>query len=249
MFRVVCLVVSLCLPGVFGNPATAAADVVLTTRPTLSADADDAQSSQRLSRRLNPAACFSGSTEFVASWRGKKFLAPCRFIHETLRHLRAVSDMGGAQLIFPLRTDHVHLAVPAELWNEKYYGVPEDESLSTLLWESRLVAVYHANDALALPDSKGAGAEANNRQPHDSRQVLGYYDGRVVEILPARANALANRYRSVAWFYFLPRRLDELATFYPGQGVVFDISFDYELPIEFASDGEQKCSRHNGQDC
>lgn len=249
MFRVLCLAISLCLSGVWGDPTNAAGAVGLTTSATLVGDRDDAQSSRRLSRPLNPATCFSGSTEFVASWRGKKFLAPCRFIHETIRHLRALSDMGRTQLIFPLHTDHVHLAVPAELWEEKYYGAPEDESLATLLWESRLVAVYHANDALTLADSKGPRVEANKSHAYLNRQVLGYYDGRVIEILPARVNALANRYRSVAWFYFLPRRLDELTAFSPGEAVAFDISFDHDLPSEFGSDGEQKCSNQNGRDC
>jgi hypothetical protein len=249
MFRVVCLAVSLCLPGLFGEPANAAGDVRLTISATLIADGDDARSGKRLSRRLNPAACFSGSTEFVASWRGKQFVAPCRFIHETIGHLRAVSDLGGVQPRYPLHTDHVHLAVPAELWEEKYYGGPEDESFSTLLRESRLVAVYHANDALTLADSEEAEADANKRRPYVNRQVLGYYDGRVIEILPARVNALANRYRSVGWFYFLPRGSDEPTAFSPSESVGFDISFDHDLTIELRSDGEQKCSNQNGRDC
>ena len=52
------------------------------------ADRNGAQAGKRLSRPLNPAACFSGSSEFVASWQGKKFSAPCRFIYETIAQLR-----------------------------------------------------------------------------------------------------------------------------------------------------------------
>jgi hypothetical protein len=194
-----------------------------------------APSGKRLSRPLNPAACYRGASEFVASWQGKKFLAPCRFINETIAHLRAVSELGASKRIFPLHTDHVHLAVPAELWQEKYDRFPQDQILAAVLWESRLVAVYHATDALTLVHSKGAGAEPKKSEAYNNRQVLGYYDGRGIEILPNHANALAQRYRSVAWFYFLPRGLDDLVGFSPNEAVTFDISFDHDLDTECSS--------------
>ena len=235
MLRVLCLTVSLCLSGIFGNRANGAGDDWLTASTTMVADRNDAQSGKRLSRPLNPAACFSGSSEFVASWQGKKFTAPCRFIYETIAQLRAVSQLGASKLTFPVRTDHVHLAVPSKLWEEKYHKLPKDEILSAVLRESRLVAVYHATDGLTLVDSKGAGADPNKRQPYDNRQVLGYYDGRVIEILPARANVLAHRYRSVAWFYFLPHRLDGLTGLSSSDAVTFDISFDHDLATACSS--------------
>ena len=229
MLRVLCLTVSLCLSGVFGDRANGVGDEWLKASPTMVADRNDAQSGKGLSRPLNPAACFSGSSEFLASWQGKKFSAPCRFIYETIAQLRALSELGATKLMFPVRTDHVHLAVPSELWEEKYYKLPKDEILSAVLREPRLVAVYHATDGLTLADSKGAAAKPSKRQPYDSRQVLGHYDGRVIEILPARANALARRYRSVAWFYFLPRQSDGLTGFSGGDAVTFDISFDHDF--------------------
>jgi hypothetical protein len=228
MIRVLCLTISLCLSGVFGDRANGDGDYLLTVSTTMVADRNDAKSGKPLSRPLNPATCFSGSSEFVASWQGKKFSAPCRFINETIAQLRAVTELGATNQIFPVRTDHVHLAVPSELWEEKYSRLPKDEILSAVLRESRLVAVYHATDGLTLTDSKVAGAHPNQRQPYDNRQVLGYYDGRVIEILPARANVLADRYRSVAWFYFLPRRLDGFTGFSGGDAVTFDISFDHD---------------------
>lgn len=240
MLRVLCLTVSLCLSGVFGDRANGAGDDWLTASTTMVADRNDAQSGKRLSRPLNSAACFSGSSEFVASWQGKKFSAPCRFIYETIAQLRAVSELGGPKLIFPVRTDHVHLAVPSELWEEKYYKLPKDEILSAVLRESRLVAVYHATDGLTLVDSKEAGAAPNKRQPFDNRQVLGYYDRRVIEILPARANALARRYRSVAWYYFLPHRSDGRTGFSGGDAITFDISFDHDLATVCSSSGRME---------
>ena len=231
MFRALGLAAAISVLGVSGGRANVAEDDRLRTSATISVERNDPHSSKQLSRPSNPGACFSGSREFVVSWGGKKFLAPCRFIHETLRHLRAVTELAGSQLIFPLRTDHVHLAVPSELWEEKYYKSSQDEMLSAVLWESRLVAVYHATGTLTVADSTGAGAEPRNRPPYDNRQVLGYYDGRVIEFLPAHANALADRYRSVGWFYFLPRRLDE-PTAFPAAEFAFDISFDHHLAAE-----------------
>lgn len=240
MLKVLGLAVLLCLPGISGDRAIAAGDDKFTVRATTVAERNDGQSSMRLSRPLNPAACFSGSSEFVASWQTKKFSAPCRFIYETIAQLRAISELGATKFIFPVRTDHVHLAVPSELWEEKYYRLPKDEILSAVLRESRLVAVYHATDALTLADSNGVGADPNKRQPYDNRQVLGHYDGRVIEILPARANALAHRYRSVAWFYFLPHRLDGLTGFSGGDAVTFDISFDHDLATVCSSSGRME---------
>ena len=235
MLRVLCLVASLCLPGIFGGGASAAGDDWLTASATIAPGRNDAQPSRRLFRPLNPGACASGSSEFVASWQGKQFLAPCRFIHETISHLRAASETGATGSIFPLRTDHVHLAVPSELWQEKYSRLPKDEILPAVLRESRLVAVYHASEALMVADSKGSGAQPNYKQPYHHRQVLGYYDGRAIEILPAQTNALAQRYRSVAWFYFLPRRPDEVAAFSLGEAVTFDISFDRDFATDCRS--------------
>ena len=228
MLRVLCLAVLLGLPSVFGDRANAASADWFTVSAATAADRIDGRSGKPLSP-LNPAACFNGSSEFVASWQGKKFSAPCRFVYETMAQLRAVSELGATKFMFPVRTDHVHLAVPAELWEEKYYKMAKDKILSAVLWESRLVAVYHATDALTFADSKGARAEPNDPRPYHNRQVLGHYDGRVLEVLPARANALADRYRSVAWFYFLPRRLDGLTAFSGGDAVTFDISFDHDL--------------------
>jgi hypothetical protein len=240
MLRVLWLAVSLCLPGVFGGGASAAAeDYWLTASAPTAVGRIDAQPSRRLARPLNPAACSSGSSEFVASWQGKKFLAPCQFIHETISHLRTASETGATTSIFPLRTDHVHLAVPAELWEAKYSSLPKDEILSAVLRERRLVAVYHATEALMVADSKGTGPQPNYKQPYRNRQVLGYYDGRAIEILPDHANALAQRYRSVAWFYFLPRRPDEVAAFSLDEAVTFDISFDHDSAIECPSSGRR----------
>ena len=233
MLRVLCLAVSLGLSGVSGYRAEAADDDELNA--TATTGRIYARFGKRVSSPLNPALCFSGSSEFVASWQGKKFLAPCRFIHETIAHLRTASAISRTESVFPLNGDHVHLAVPSELWKAKYRRMPKDQVLSALLWEPSLVAVYHATGALARADSRGAEAALDPRQSYTNRQVIGHYDGRGVEILPNHANALADRYRSVAWFFFSPRQPNGLGASSQGETVTFDISFDRYLASECSS--------------
>jgi hypothetical protein len=231
--RILCLAAALFLPGLSGVQATLVGDGRVETSATGIAGRKESQYGKGLARRLNYAACFAGSPEFIASWQGRRFSAPCRFIHETISHLRAVSQIS-TRLVFPLHNDHVHLAVPSDLWEEKYHAFSNDEILSAVLRESRLVAVYHANDSLVFADSETT-TEPHRRRTSTDRQVLGYYDGRGIEVLPSHLNALAKRYRSVAWFYFQPRASDGITAFFSGEGLTFDISFDHELADECSS--------------
>ena len=233
MLRVSCLAVLLCLSEVSGYRADAADELKATA--TTVTGRNYPRSGERLAGSLNTAPCFSGSSEFVASWQGREFLAPCRFIHETIAHLRAASTMKRTGPGFPLNTDHVHLAVPADLWETKYRRLPKDQILSALLGEPNLVAVYHATDALTRAESEKAEGAPGPRRTYNNRQVLGHYNGRGVEILPNHANALADRYRSVAWFYFMPRQPNGLTVSSRGETGTFDISFDHYLASECSS--------------
>jgi hypothetical protein len=226
MIRLLCVAVLLCLP-VLSGYGTAAADEVKANANTVTARKYP-QSGERLANPLNAAPCFSGNSEFVASWQGRKFLAPCRFIHETIGHLRAASTFNRTGSGFPLNSDHVHLAIPSDLWEAEYRFLPKEQTLSALLREPRLVAVYHATSALTPAESTKIETSRGLRQSYANRQVIGHYNGRGVEVLPDHYNALAHRYRSVAWFYFWPSQVNE-----PAAG--FDISFDHYLAAECLS--------------
>jgi hypothetical protein len=174
----------------------------------------DARVGAQLSAPLNVIPCMNGDAEFVAFRGGESFLAPCRFVHETTAHLQQAAAMSASFRGFPFATEHVHLAIPSETWQLKYRGRSNSEIFSALLRDPDLVAVYHANEPLG----------------HVRRQVLGYYDGRGIEILPDQVNVLTGRYRSVGWFYFQPYYVDRVE-------MGFDISFDRDLADECADAG------------
>jgi hypothetical protein len=179
----------------------------------------DALSGWQPSTSLNTAPCMNGEAEFIASREGQEFLAPCLFVHETTAHLRQAAAISERSLGFPLGTDHVHLAIPSETWERKYRGRAKNEMLSTILRDPDLIAVYHATAAFEYSRATGTDARSKPMHAFHNRQVLGYYDGRGIEILPNGVNVLTGRYRSIGWFYFRPRQSD-------GSMTSFDISFD-----------------------
>lgn len=97
---------------------------------------------RRLRHPLNPQDCYFGKTEFTASFQGKPFLAPCRFIHRTTNHLKVMLEIGAARYVFPLDADHAHLAVPVELWREKYSRTDGAQLLPQILHDPALIALY-----------------------------------------------------------------------------------------------------------
>jgi hypothetical protein len=109
---------------------------------------------RRLYNPLNPSVCSFGKTEFTASFRGREFVAPCRFITETTRHLKFIIEKGAARYLFPLDADHAHLAIPADRWENKYRKLSVDEVFPQILSEPALVALYHTAEHLAISDPK-----------------------------------------------------------------------------------------------
>jgi len=76
-------------------------------------------------------------------------------------------------------------------------------------------------------------ADKNQDQSKDRQtkhNVLGYFDGRPLTILPARRDGSAHdvpaQFENVATFYFLAHRLGELNIVAGHRGISFDLSFD-----------------------
>jgi hypothetical protein len=193
------------------------------------------QFGRRLSRPLKPAACFTGQTEFVATFQSKSFTAPCLFITETIRHLKQAIDLGAAKYFFPLDADHAHLVVPIEVWAKKYREIPADEILPLLLREPRLAAVYHTAEHLAIRDP-GTGTIASEAKIwKEKRNAVGFYDGRALEILPPQPEdfgvSVPAGYREVTTFNLMAHRLGEVSFSAMGQAFTIDISFDDDLAV------------------
>jgi hypothetical protein len=185
---------------------------------------------RRLRHPLKPQDCYYGLSEFIASFQGKSFVAPCRFITETTRHLKQMLENGAARHLFPLDADHAHLAVPAELWAEKYSKLPISEVLPVLLREPKLIALYHTAEHLTLADTENDRASEPTQKWRSKRNVLGLFDGTPVKILPPLPDGSARpkpqRYENVGNVYFLAHRLGEIAFSANGKAVSVDVSFD-----------------------
>lgn len=185
---------------------------------------------RRLRHPLKPQGCYYGQSEFIASFQGKEFVAPCRFITESTRHLKQMLENGAARYLFPLDADHAHLAVPTELWAETYSKLSIGEVLPALLREPKLIALYHTAEHLTIADPTNVAASDATAKWRAKRNVLGFFDGRPLKILPPRPDGAAHgkpeRYENVGNVYFLGHRLGEIAFSANGKAVSFDISFD-----------------------
>ena len=188
------------------------------------------QFGRRLRHPLKPSVCSFGQSEFVASFQGKEFVAPCRFISETTRHLKQMLENGAARYLFPLDADHAHLAVPTELWAEKYSKLSIGEVLPELLREPKLIALYHTAEHLTIADPKTGAANRPTKEWRAKRNVLGFFDGRPVKILAPLGGGVGQdrpeNYENVGNVYFLAHRLGEIAFIADAKAVTFDISFD-----------------------
>ena len=192
----------------------------------------------RLKSPVKPNGCYLGQTEFTASSRGKQFLVPCEFLKQTIRHLKQMFESGAARYLFPLDADHAHLAVPAEQWREKYSLLPADERLPAALRDRALVALYHTAEHLATDDGQSSHQEEVLKNWRAKRNVLGFFDGRPVEILAPLAHDaghdIPEHYTNVVTINFLAHRLGELVFSVNGKSISFDLSFEEDATVDVA---------------
>jgi hypothetical protein len=149
---------------------------------------------------------------------------------ETTRHLKQMLENGAARYLFPLDADHAHLAVPTELWAETYSKLSIGEVLPALLREPKLIALYHTAEHLTIADPTNVAASDATAKWRAKRNVLGFFDGRPLKILPPRPDGAAHdkpeRYENVGNVYFLGHWLGEIAFSANGKAVSFDMSFN-----------------------
>ena len=180
------------------------------------------QLGNRLARPLKPFDCFSGETEFVATAQGRRFLAPCRFAKQTTEHLKDILASEGTKRPVALDVDHAHLAVTAEIWDERYRNLFPDEILPVVLRDISLVAIYHSVCHTPIADRKNAGTTGPT--------FVGFYDGRSIQQLPSRKAgsdpAHAQYYRTFAWFHTSVNKSAELVHSATGKSAAFDIFVD-----------------------
>lgn len=100
--------------------------------------------------------------------------------------------------------------------------------LPQILHDPALIALYHTAEHLSITDSTGSPIAAQIKRWKAKRNVLGFYDGRPVRILPAPPDGAADErfdsYQVVAGFFFLAHRLAEITISASGKSHSFDLS-------------------------
>ena len=186
---------------------------------------------ERISNPIKGRNCLFGEKKIQVVYRGQQFSLSCRFVTQTISQISQMLDVGAAKYLFPLDADHAHLAVPANLWEEKYSKLPPAEIMSAILEEPALVALYHTAEHLVAADPKTGKVDLKEKAWKEKRNVLGYYDGRRIMILPPNpAGAgvgLPDTYHSYGGFRFLASPGGQLNLFHKNAAIVFDISLDF----------------------
>lgn len=183
-----------------------------------------------LRQPLNAAGCLFGVKSFSAVFYGKRQRLPCHFITETLRHLQEILQAGAARYLFPLDLNHAHLAVPKTSWREKYSKLPSATIIPAMLHDPQLVALYHSAEHLKAPDPQADRINPAVNAWREKRNILGFYDGRPIKILPPRPDgagvSVPKRYWSYGGFEFLSSRSARLAVILKNRAVTVDIRLE-----------------------
>ena len=189
----------------------------------------------RLRSPLAPETCFRGKKDFGASYQGRSFSVPCRFVDETMRQLRELLESGAAKYLFPLDVDFADLAVPADVYASKYKHLPREEILPTLLREPMLVAIYHTAVHLN-PEvgNKASGMSVWGKK----RTVAGFYNGRPNQVWSSGGEVGCEPEGLVRLgsFTMMGHFLGELTFVANDTVVTFDLSFDHDRAAAPAAD-------------
>lgn len=179
----------------------------------------------RLGNPIDPQTCFQGKKDFGASYQGRRFVAPCRFVDETMRQLKELLESGAARYLFALDLGFADLVVPAGVYESKYKRLPREEILPALLREPALVAIYHTA-VHSDPGDKGSTIGMGG----EKRLVAGFYDGRPNQVLSPRSGGDVDDEPEglvrLGGFSMMSHFLGELSFLANDTVVTFDLAFD-----------------------
>jgi len=187
---------------------------------------------RRMSNPLPAEGCLLGKSEFASVYRQFRLKVPCQFVNEVSRHLKEMLDIGAARFMFPLDADHAHLAVPIELWSKKYSKLGVHELVPALLREPQLVALYHTAEHLDPNDGSALKADRGVKEWIEKRNVLAFFDGRPLQVLPPDPNGfgvgMPESFFAYGGFNFLANHRGALMLFHRDKVIAFDLSFEPE---------------------
>jgi hypothetical protein len=115
-------------------------------------------------------------------------------------------------------------------WNEKYKHLPAAELLPALLRDPELVALYHTAEHLRITDRETGAVDPEAEAWQEKRNVLGYFNGRPIDILPPHPTgqgvAMPEGYYSYGGFTFLASARGELYLTLDRKVIAFDLALD-----------------------
>jgi len=180
--------------------------------------------------RIMADGCLLGDKETVASYEGDQLSVPCRFIGETIRHLKEILEKGAAKYLFPLDVGHAHFVLPKGLWQKKYSKLDGAKRLSAFLREPKLAALYHTAEFLTILDRKTGKVNSEAKAWKEKRNVLAFYDGRPIQILPPDPSGAGvgppRDFESFNKFNFIANPRGLFVIFHRSETINFDITFE-----------------------
>jgi hypothetical protein len=129
---------------------------------------------------------------------------------------------------FPLDVGYARLAVPSDIWKNKYSALAWSKALPAFLSDPSLIALYYTAGHLES-DPETARAETGAMGPMAKRTVP-------IVILPPNSNSAGHEvpagYELSVTVQLLAQRLGELEFLSGEEPVVFDMSFDDDSAIK-----------------
>ncbi len=175
--------------------------------------------------------------KYVAYRYGKKFEVPEKFVKSTLRQLEETLEKGYAEYIFRLDAFHSHLFVPYDVF-EKYKDLKNGaEVTEAYTKDEQLGALYHNAEHLTIEYPKTGEIDPIAKELCNKRSVLGWYDGRSLEIthpketdlpkiIEANTASIPEGYHIIGGLTFKATKNGEFAIKHKGKEIRIDISFD-----------------------
>lgn len=116
--------------------------------------------------------------KWVGYSRGEEFVVPVEFIEKTLFLFRQLIEQKTAKFLFRLDAFHGHFFVPMPT-GEKYKKMHGMEEAREFLREENAGVLFHNSEHLRVDQDN-----TEEVQMYSQRNVIGWYDGRPLTILP-----------------------------------------------------------------
>ncbi len=117
--------------------------------------------------------------EWIGQSGGKEFIIPQSFIDQTLTHFKEMLEKNTARFLFRLDASHGHFFIHDSIFERSYASLKSYETVSLLVSDKNLGVLFHNSEHLKVEEGDKDAQELYLR-----RNVLGWYDGRPLEILP-----------------------------------------------------------------